>query len=54
MRKIDFSKSAQAFQQMLPAKHRQQIAQKILSLLTDISPPGAQPLKGYDALWRLK
>lgn len=54
MREIELSLRADRAQRKLPAKHRQQIARKILSLKEDVHPAGSKQLKGYQGLWRIR
>jgi mRNA interferase RelE/StbE len=47
MPRINLSKRAAKFPQRLPAKHRRQIAMKILALADDPTPPDSAALKGH-------
>lgn len=54
MRRIDFSRQAEAFLRKLPAKHARQIAEKIVALAAEPGGGAIEPLKGHPPLMRLK
>lgn len=54
MRRIDFSRQAEALLRNLPTKHAPQIAERIVALAADPDGAALEPLKGHTPLMRLK
>lgn len=54
MRKIDFSRQAEAFLRKLPAKHARQVAERIVASASDPQSAALEPLKGHAPLMRPK
>ncbi|MBK8455923.1 MAG: type II toxin-antitoxin system RelE/ParE family toxin [Phyllobacteriaceae bacterium] len=54
MRRIDFSRQAEAFLRKLPTKHASQISERIVALAAHPDGAALEPPKGHTPLMRLK